>query len=180
MLFIVVIETWGWVLALRKIDNQYLYNPELLIEFCFTAWWIQKALRNYMKVRTWLNIISIAFAIGYAIEISIKGVYLYASVTNAVMSFVFAVAAALYFYFLQRSDEYVDMAKSPVFWIMVGILVFYMGSTAVNFFFEILAKLNESHNLPIRGYILMLLNPLLYSCWIYAFKCKHQQTILSY
>ena len=176
----VITESAGYcVYFLLQKNNHWVFNAFMPVDFFFTNWILYKICSPHFNCKPWIIIVLAVFSILYVIE-SINSHFLeYSSISGSVKSIVIISISFLYYYYLLKQDEYIDITKDPPFWIVTGCFFFYFGGIACDFFFDYLVTINNTTLKPVRYIIYIVLNFILYSCWSYAFICKYRQTISS-
>lgn len=174
MLFIVLIDGAGWVMAtFYRINNHWLYNIQLPVEAVYVGFIIHMSFEKYIHSKPLLILGLVIFFIAYGAEIFYNTFRMYAAFSSSLVSIFFFISGGLYFFILLKQDEQIDLFKNAPFWIMAGIFFFYFSSIAVNLFSQELMNINIAGGIPLRYYIFTILNALLYGCWIKAFRCRY-------
>jgi hypothetical protein len=177
--FTVAVETVGLLIAkLLHQSNHWLYNIYLPVQFLFTGYVLYQVF-PYPKKKKWFLVGLLLFTLIYVVE-SFWGRYTYNSISDTLSSFMLVCGSGFYYYFLLYSEEYVTLARFAPFWFVTGVFLFNFGITASNLFSEDMMHLYITKNLSLRYVIFFGLTLLLYSCWVYAFRCKSQENISSY
>ncbi len=176
----VVVETSAYcIFAYYQKSNHWIHNLFLPIDALFSAWLFLKIYNNYFNSKPWLLLgLTIFLAIYFFTSIS-NNFLEYSTTGSEFISVFFAVSSCLYYYYLLKQDDYIDLIKHPPFWIITGLFFFYFGRTGCNFFADYLFDINKIYGIPLRYIIFIVLNFILYGCWSYGFICKYRQTISS-
>jgi hypothetical protein len=168
------------ILSHGKGSNHWLYNLFMPIQFFFACWILFKICIMYFNCKPVIVTGLAIFIITYLSE-SINSHFLeYSFIANSFSSTWIVIICCLYYYYLLKQDGYIIIAKDAPFWFVTGNFFFYFGTTSCNFFYDYLKVINTNQNIPVRYVIYIVLNFILYSCWSYAFICKHRQTISSF
>lgn len=177
LLFTVVIESLGYFLRffLTK-NNQWVYNLFLVAEIGFIASLLSVLLGPFLAIQKVNGWVGILLFIAYAMETISTHFQKYASITNSLFSVYVVIMCCLYFYYFLHSEEDIPILVHPPFWLISGLFFFYFGSSACNLFFDYLAMINLQHARPLRYFIMLLLNFILYGCWGYALLCQKKQS----
>ena len=167
------------LLGFMKTANHWIYNIYFLSDILFTSFifvkiWKQLAERSWMIKLVAVLIVWAYFSELFERKLKVFYIHSYTFFSIAIVLFCF-----VYYYRLLRNTEYIELGIFPAFWIITGLFLFYFCSTASNFTFDILLSIRTSSNKPVRQWILLVLNIILYSCWSYAFICRYRQKILS-
>jgi len=178
MLFTVITEMAGYCMrVILHYNNHWLYNFYLLAEASFMSWLLYKIsiFNSKPLVITGLAV----FVICYLYESIHSDFTEYSSVSNSILCIYLTIVCCLYYYFLLKRDEYINVVKYAPFWIITGCFFFYFGRIGCNFFFEYLVAICNKYGVPVRYIIFIILNFILYGCWSYAFICRYRHTISS-
>jgi len=154
------------------LPNQWPYNIMLLFEAPFISLMFAHLLDRYnKKSRFWLSVGLLVLAAVYAIDLftSEYGFARMSDITDNLMSALFSAYAFYYFYLLLKDDAYVDLRFSAEFWWVIGVLVFYFGTTGVDLYRDSSAELGKRH---LSSYIKDAFIVICYSCWSYSFICR--------
>jgi len=122
-------------------QNAWLYNILILFEMSFTSLMFGELFNKYIKSKKLIKWGFLLFAVTYVAETisniynkGITGILHFNNLTNEVMSVLFVCYALYYFYLLLKDDSYTDLRISASFWWVIGVLLFYFGSTAINLY----------------------------------------------
>ncbi|MFA6085507.1 hypothetical protein [Mucilaginibacter sp.] len=160
--------------------NLAVYNIYLLVECGFTSYFYYHLYNNYKHKLRWLLIWLGAFSVMYITELMLNHFSDFASVSATVMSVVFVLASLLYYFLKLQDDRFEPLLTSAPFWWVSGALFFYFGSTACNLFFDFLKEHDYSgYSRSVRYSVFILLNIILYTCWLFSFICRYRQRKLS-
>lgn len=158
-------------------NNIMLYNMYLLLDIAFVTWILYKCFPGKRNWRIPFSISFIALTAIYVSESILHRGQQYNNTTDTVSSFVFVFACGLYYFLLLRDDQYRDLLKFPSFWIVTGLFLFNFGSMVIDLFPSELMNLYLAEKISLRYAIIVFLMAILYGCWIYAFRCRYQETI---
>ena len=166
MVYVIITEIVAYTITFfPQYDNDFVYNIFTLVSFLFYFFWYYKLL---ISKRILINLLSISFIIVNIISI-IKG-----SFFAEILSFPVLVGAlsvvlltSLMFVKIIRDKESINYKKSQKFWLATGLLIFYVGYLPLPFFLNVLDAYSFTY-----GFLMMLLNILLYGCFIIAFNLK--------
>jgi len=181
MLAICLFEGTGWLIRITGGNNHWLYNFEMLLEVGFTGWLLNKIYQPIFNGKSWIISGFIIFLITYVVETIIRvknsqyGIY--NNISNIESAILFIIASGYYYYLLLKDEAYINLLRHPPFWLISGLFIFFFGSTVASTFFKELLSIHITKGIPIRFFVFIMLNGILYGCWIYAFKCKYRQTI---
>ncbi|AYL96140.1 hypothetical protein [Mucilaginibacter celer] len=171
-----LIEFTGIYLRDHHQRNSIVYDIFITAECGTVSYFFYYLFRRYFKPFKLLAAWAFIFLTVYISEfVFFKHFQGYVDITASVISVVFVVASLVYYYLVQKYDDYQSLLSSPEFWWVNGVLFFYFGSTVSNIFFQYLIKEETDFNLTARYIIFNALNLLLYGCWSYAFICRYRQ-----
>lgn len=177
MLLTVLIEATGWLLRTYwHVNNQWLYNIFAPIQAFFLFWVFYKIYPKQFNSKLFLGICAAAFSIVYVIECFRHPFTIFNNNSWIVFSFSIIIACGLYYYFLLKDDEYINLAVHPPFWFVTGVFLYFFCSSVCTLFFSQLVRINIMQNISLRYLLFILFNLILYGCWSYAFLCKYKQT----
>ena len=162
--------TSNW-LAIHRGSNVELSNIYLIFNFSFYLFFFKKIVNNRSVKKT---IIVIAM---FFIFLSVMNILYWQkidqwnSISYSFGSLLVIVLSSYYFFELFRNPKAKKLSKEPAFWICSGLLFFYTSS------FPFLGLNNFLRNMPQvmveqLGFILMLLNIMLYLLFTIAFLCR--------
>jgi hypothetical protein len=171
LLVALVIEITCWRLWLEGIPNAALYNFFSTFAFIFYMDLIRQVVysRKAKKVIKWVMIIYLA---GALINILfIQTINTFHTITYSLGCFLIVVISMYYFYQLFQLPHSINLAREPAFWIVSGLLFYYLCTL------PLLGALNYLYTLPGVSsrsveQITTILNVLLYSLFTISFLCR--------
>ena len=173
-------EFTGIYLRDHHYSNSIVYDIFITAECGTVSYFFYSLFRQYFNPFKLLIGWAIVYFVIYIYEfVFINHFKGFVDITASVISVVFVLASLVYYYLMQKDDEYRTLVFSPSFWWVNGVLFFYFGSTVSNIFFEYLIKEETDFNFTARYIIFNALNLLLYGCWSYAFICRYRQRTFS-
>lgn len=176
--FTLIVEIIGRLIpTLLHQSNHWLYNIYLPVQFMFTGYVLYRAF-PYNGKTPWFVIGLLLFVIIYITESVIRN-YSYNTISDTFSSFLLVCACGFYYFFLLKSETYIALSDYAPFWFVSGVFLFNFGITASNLFANELMNLYIIQKVSLRYIIFLTLTFILYSCWMYAFRCKNQEKILS-
>jgi hypothetical protein len=165
------VECYGFWLAYYKKNNIVLYNVYAILNFSFYLFVLKEVITTpRIKKIIFYAILGFIFFALYNI-IFFQHLHNWNSV-NYMFGCLLVVAFCIYFFYeLFRKPKSTKLSKEPAFWICSGLLFFYCSS------FPFLGLNNFLQNIPSilmrnLGYILTVLNILLYTLFTIAFLCR--------
>lgn len=175
LLIITVCEIAGYYLGQKEmyIAKGYLYKYGVLpFEFFFFSFFFFQILSS-KKSRTMIAAFVILFSISWIFEtIFLDNQNLpFSSLSYSVGNVFLLVYLFNYFNQLTDSEKILSFYKEPLFWVSVGLLVFYLVSFPYYLIFNTIAKnYYRSIYLPYH-LIVIFLNYLMYSIFTFAIIC---------
>lgn len=138
-----------------------LYNVYIMLSFLVYLYWFDRLLN--LKMIKWILLGLFIVAVVY--DIYSKGVMrpLLKTAVNF-QSIMVLVCSFVFFAKLLRSKEVVHYQQLPAFWIVSGMLIFYIGYVPLSLMVGMGFHVDEFYALAI-----ILLNLLLYGCYIIGF-----------
>ena len=180
LLLTVLVETAGYILYFRYgMSNHWLFNLRLLPEIAFLFFVLYRLNSNFFRVALWLGIAFALFLMIYGWESFRSGWKSYSANANTLASITIIITACLFYYYLLKQDTFVEITSYAPFWIVSGLLIFYLGAFGCNLFVKQLTDIYKRTGVPIRFIIMLVLNFILYACWAYAFLCRYRHKISS-
>lgn len=156
-------------------SNAWIYNIFIIFEATYITYGLYVALKFLTKKAALICSIPLAvFCFTYVIETLHHGFFKFRTLTVTIESVLFVFISLIYFYLLIKHKDPINLNIHPQFWWIVGVLFYYFGSTVYNLFIYLLYKdFPKAYDILI--YIMLGLNVLLYSIWIYSFICNSRQ-----
>lgn len=169
---VVIVECICYYKANHHISNHWLYNLLLIFEALYISYMFYNLLKDYINVKLIILCGSTIIVILYIFETFNHSLLKLHDSTITVMSVIFVFYSYLYYYYLVKDENYINILYYPPFWWVAGTMLFYFGSTACNLGFTKLIIINREARTQIRNIIFDILNLILYGCWSYSFICK--------
>ena len=161
-------------------SNAWIYNVFIIFEATYISYGLYVALKPLTA--TAFVICSsplVIFCVTYIYEIFNHNFLKFQTLTITVASVLFVFISLIYFYLLIKRKEPINLGIHAQFWWITAVLFYYFGSTIYNLFIYLLYQ-NFLKSYHILSYIMLGLNLLLYSIWVYSFICNsRQQKLLS-
>lgn len=181
LLITVLKEVVGYTTAILMPgqNNHWWFNIFLPVDFIIYTCILHYACRRYFRDRSVIILGSVCFAIIFFYESYMNSFAKYSLLASNIAAVYYLLFCCLYYFFLLKQEGYEDILRSPSFWVITGLFVFYFSRTACNVFFTYLVEINEILLKPIRYVIFIILGFILYGLWSYAFLCRYRQRISS-
>lgn len=156
-------------------SNAWIYNIFIIFEATYISYGLYLALKFLTsKAIIICSFPLIIFCSTYILEIFNHGYLRFQTLAIAIESVLFVFISLIYFYLLIEQKKPINLKIHPQFWWVAGVLFYYFGSTIYNLFIHFLYK-DFPKSYTILIYVMLFLNLLLYSIWIYSFICNSRQ-----
>jgi len=173
-LFIMCSAEFSAIYLIKKHHyNQWPYNISIVFEASFISLMFNSLFNKYFKSK-FVILAGLALLLCiYIYDVREHHFLLFKDIThdtlndktNNAMSILFSLYALYYYYLLIKDDSYINLRHSAGFWWVTGVLFFYFGSTAINFF-------RRELNSDLPEDITTILIWMIYCCWSYSFICR--------
>lgn len=168
MVYVIITEIVAYTITFfKQYDNDFVYNIFTIVSCSFYFFWYYKLL---ISKRILIYLLSFSFIVVYIISI-IEGNFF-----KEILEYPFLIGAlsivlltSLMFVKIIKDKESINYKKSQKFWFATGLLIFYVGYLPIPFFLNDL----DAYSI-LYGFLLMVLNILLYGCFIIAFNVKSE------
>lgn len=152
-------------------NNLIVYNTFVLIQFTAYAIYFFEVIQF-----KWFKKICIAFLLLFPVLWIVTvwyvfGIYNWNSYIHVAGSAFTIIACAVFFYQLYAGDELVSLSRNTEFWITAALFIFYTSNLPYTGMLNYLIS-NAFNVAESLGYVLRLLNIVMYSIIIYAFLCR--------
>ena len=143
-LFSIIIFGVSNYMADRKINNLAIYNIFTIIELIIITWFFRKILISefWRKVSILICITFICFF--FFNVVFLENINTFNSNAIAVEFMVIILYCFRFYVEFSKSEEVVYFFKSPVFWIISGLFVYFASSIMVFALYKYAAKINRS------------------------------------
>jgi hypothetical protein len=169
----VLTELTADILNYKRINNWWLYNLFMLIEFPAYAWFYLQVIRK-KRLRRILWFFLLIFPIFWAVLIWKSGLRNWNGAIITVGSFFSVLFALMYYHRIITSPDILTLRTLPEFWIATGMLIFYLGSFAFFGMMNFILKHPEVAARLITIY--QILDILMYCLFSYGFLCRIMST----
>lgn len=167
----IIIGRW----AARKFHNNiFVYNIFNLFEAAIISFGIYQCLKKYTNPKLFIIIGLVVFYAIYFAFAACYGMMIYNTWAASALAAIFVLHCLHYYYLVITAEEILEINKSPEFWWMTTILIFYFGSTTGNLFHELFSSLMIG-KYSIRHHLFSILNVIFYCLWPYSFICRIKQ-----
>ena len=162
--FVLVIELLGYgIPQIFQIKSQFIYNCFTVISLLFYLFWFRKILVNKKIINLFVILFLIATCTAIFIEDFWLSLWRIPLITGIIM---ILICAIIFYYELLQSDKIINYRESQTFWIVTGLLIFYIGFLPLLLFQPYLKVSKISYRIPIT-----ILNIIMYGFFIKSFLC---------
>lgn len=134
MIMTVAAEFTGKYLAIQKLyaQNVGLFNITTVIEFCIFFYLFYRSLKGTVRKKIVLYAIPSYILIAFINQAFIQGFNFFH--TNSMLAGTILIIVFVFFYFYEAFStiEPVILLKEPMFWVALGIFLFYLGDFTNN------------------------------------------------
>lgn len=132
--FCLAIELGSHMLIAYKTSNLFLSHIYVPVEFIFISWIYQRSLNHYFTVQ-WLRTICAAFVAFCIFNILfIQSIWELNNYPRALESLIMIIYSLFYFYKIFQEAKIKYLEKEYLFWLSVGVLVYFSGSLFIFIF----------------------------------------------
>lgn len=174
-LFIIILFEFGTLKGWFTIhkSNLWAINIIMFAEFIFYGLFLRSILLQPSFKRLFLLLVFIVCLVSIFDNFFFHGFWRlnsYAIILNSISIIAFA---CIYFHeLLKYNIDNIEIAKYPFFWIVTGLLFYYLGMFAFFVSFEYMAYRNNYSYYSFFKIISLISNIILYSCFSIAFLCN--------
>jgi len=151
------------------IPNYFIYNILSFVTQLFYLIWFYKISDEKFILKVGILIYGLSVIYCLIFNSFLGGLYKMMWYTGAILILFNAI---FYFNKILKKDEIIYYQKNQVFWIVTGLLIYHLGYLPLLFFIDV--ELFKSNTLYYRIPVL-LLNLVLYGCFIKSFLCSKTQ-----
>ncbi len=167
------IDEWDFLSFLKETTfekNFWLYNIYMIISFLFYALFFKWFLKNTKTIKL-MEVLSGLFLITGISILVFSDVFFIKYPAITLISGTVLVLISIFTYYLEliNSDRILNLSKSVVFYISVGVLIFHLCLTPVFIFSSLLIDKNTPENIIFYTSLLKVGNYILYSSFILGF-----------
>jgi hypothetical protein len=166
-----VVEILGWQLSEKAQNNADLYNFFSVSAFAYYMRLIMDVVHSRKAKKVILGVMTLYVIISLINIFFIQKINNFHTMTYSIGCFLIVVISIYYFYELLQVPRSIDLKKEPSFWIVAGLLFFYICTLPIlgvlNFLFSFPGVIGRS-----LEDIISILNVLLYSLFTIGFLCR--------
>lgn len=162
--YVVINESLSYLLSYHlAIRNLFLYNIFTLVSFTFYFYWFYQILKNKRTILWFGSIFLFAVIVSLFTEDFWNTLW---SIPLTVGTVFVTIASVMFYLQLLKQDEVENYLLDLRFWLVTGILVFYLGFLPIQLMLEFI-----STNLLVHRIALLILNILMYGSFVIGFLC---------
>ncbi|WP_143017380.1 hypothetical protein [Catalinimonas alkaloidigena] len=164
------LEGWGTSLAWQGINNHWVYNIFIFVEFNFLNYIYYRTIRN-RRLKMVAGVYSLAYPVYFLINlIGVQGWQTFNTYPYVVGCIGIVLMVVKYFVELLIDPVFPDLKRQPMFWISTGLLFYCLGNIPMYGMINYLI-----HNFPViaRNFFIigMMLNIVKFTFYIAGFLC---------
>ena len=171
---VVLIEVAGmWLKELLK-DNHVIYNGFILFDMLFFFWIFYKSFKE-RNVKKTIKILTIAGIVIYAVNVTVgQGLTHFNSYTVIFECIAVSALAFTYLFFLAQDTGGKQFYKLTMFWVSIGVLLFYLPESILFSAFAYLSYTKQDSTLFGHAFwvVTNICNVICYLCFSIGFLCK--------
>ncbi|SDX60291.1 hypothetical protein SAMN05444411_10727 [Lutibacter oricola] len=162
--FVLIVEFLGYnIPKIYGIKSQFVYNIFTVISFYFYLYWFNSILNKKLIIKVFAVAFSISIVISIFFEDFMGALWRVPLTTG---TFLVLVCSGIFYYNLLNSNDIFRYQKSQKFWIVTGLLIFYIAFLPIQLFQPYLKVSSLSYGIP-----LTVLNILMYGLIATSFLC---------
>ncbi|MEE9349237.1 MAG: hypothetical protein V3U80_04260 [Flavobacteriaceae bacterium] len=161
--YVVLNEILGYLVSANGYANWFLYNIFTIVSFSFYFYWFFAILKEKKMVILLSILFSVSIFYALIYEDFFSAIW---SIPLTVGTIIILILATIFYRNLLNKTEVVNFKRSQKFWIVSGLLIFYLGFLPIQLFMFTLSI----KGIPIR-IMITILNIILYGCYIKSFLC---------
>jgi len=166
--FVLVVELLGYLIPqLFKIKNQFIYNIFTIVSFSFYLYWFNLILKRKRLINIGYILFAISIFFSIFFEDFFKDLWKISLTTGTVLVLFFSV---FFYYDLLKRNEVFYYQKSQNFWIVTGLLIFYIAFLPI----QLLQPYLDVKSINYR-IIITILNIILYGIFTISFLCTKKR-----
>lgn len=180
LIFVFLVDFLGYLYRIiqvlqgnKAVINYIIYKTYLPIEFLFHSCLLFLFTRTHKKLTRYYATGLILFVILFTIELSNVSINTYVVTSDLFGAFFLLTGCLLYYYYFLQQENHVEVMKFAPFWIVTGLFFYHFISFSLLAYFNDLVLINmKKKGIPVRHYVISVVNFIFYGSWIYAFKIQ--------
>jgi hypothetical protein len=170
LLITVIVETIGSVYNSKRASIMVMYNYFTVFEVVFYLFVLYHTIQN-KTVKQIILCSGIIYPVIAIINIALQKRIAFHFDTYSPGAILLVCLCIFYFYELFKKTVITKPANEPVFWLCLGLLIFYSCTLPITGAFSVV-KAPKKFEYYVVGVILSVTNYILYSCFSIAFLCR--------
>ncbi|WP_157823365.1 hypothetical protein [Olleya sp. 1-3] len=146
-----------------KINNYFVFNIYTVASFLFYLFWFNTIIENKKVINSFLIVFVASVVFSLFRESFVDQLWSIPLTTGTV---IIIITSAIFFKNFLNKKEVVNFKSSQPFWIIAGLLIFYIGFLPIQLLMFYLETYSDSYTV-----IISLLNVILYGSIIKSFLC---------
>ncbi len=127
LFYIFATDIIGTILDQNKIPNQVYYDYAVMpVEYLFFYWLFHKTLANTPYSKTPI-ICTVIYVVSFIIE-NLFFTHQFNSVSSSIGDLLLLILIVQFFVLLSKNDAILNYRQNMMFWISIGLLLFYIGT----------------------------------------------------
>lgn len=182
LLFVFVLEFSAYVYGLGPIligneirKNHFFYKIYLPIETLFHSWLLFFFSKQYRILKRYYATVLVLFFFLFVFEFCNVSLNTYLVTTDLFATLSLLIGCFLFYYYFLKQTNHVEVIRFAPFWIVTGLFFYHFISFSITYFFHELMRIHIQKGIPLRFYVMSVVNLLFYGFWIYAFKIRQKQ-----
>lgn len=157
--------------------NNQIFNITTLLEFSFFYFLFFSSIKSISSKKIILVLTAFYLVSSLVNILFIQGFSTFNSYTMLIGTMVVVFCVFLYFYSAFEQNITVNLLKEPMFWVSIGIFLFYLGDFTFNLMYPFLQKNNlksEQHLFKLINNNLIIFEYLCFAVALIVFSCYKQ------
>ncbi len=178
LISIFLLEVSARILVIYNMKKYASYLVEYIaipLEFIFLYWFIIQLSKYHKKSKIFLMVLS-PYMISFIIETFFKATFEFLNISYTVGNLFLLILVLKCMYDFLNSNDILKFLYSPVFYICIGLLLFYLGTFPYYAIKNVLWAEFKTVGLK-YWYVAMALNCLMYCMFTISFLCSKQKSI---
>ena len=162
--FVLIVEILGYIISqFFHMKSQRVYNVYTVVSFYFFLYWFNLILNKKLLIKIFVLVFSISIGFAILYENFLTELW---RIPLTIGTILILICSGLFYYKLLNSDEIFYYQKSQKFWIVTGLLIFYIAFLPIQLFQPYLNISSLTYSIS-----LTVLNILLYGFLTISFLC---------
>lgn len=128
LLFVSLLGSYSAYLWFRSKNNLPILHVYTMVEFTTIMWFYQVVFKDAVS-KIWSLSVTVAFLAFCVINVLYIQSWLMFNTYPRTLESIIVICCSLYYYYkITRQSHYIQIEKSPVFWINTGFFIYFSGS----------------------------------------------------